>query len=88
AYNARGAIWHIKREYDKAIADYDEAIRIDPKHARAYNNRGLAWYARGDYGKAIADHTEAARLDSKYAIAPTYRGTASRPKEEGKIPRR
>ena len=31
AYNDRGNAWQDKREYDKAIADYNEAIRLDPK---------------------------------------------------------
>ena len=34
AYNNRGVAWHAKKEYDKAIADYTEAIRLDPKDAR------------------------------------------------------
>ena len=29
-----------KREYDKAIADFTEAIRLDPKDAEAYSDRG------------------------------------------------
>ena len=32
-----------KKDYDKAIADYNEAIRLDPMYAPAYNNRGNAW---------------------------------------------
>ena len=35
--------WSDKKEYDKAIADYNEAIRLDPKDANAYINRGMAW---------------------------------------------
>ncbi len=36
-----------KGEYDKAIADFTEAIRLDPKDARAYYNRGVAWTGEG-----------------------------------------
>ena len=32
-----------KGEYDRAIADFNEAIRLDPKYAVAYNNRGEAY---------------------------------------------
>jgi len=35
-----------KQEYDKAIKDFDEAIRLDPNNEMAFNNRGLAWPAR------------------------------------------
>ena len=29
-----------KKDYQGAIADYDKAIELNPKDARAYNNRG------------------------------------------------
>ena len=31
AVAARGGTWSLKGEYDKAIADFTEAIRLDPK---------------------------------------------------------
>ena len=55
-----------KGEHDKAIADCTEAIRLDPKDAKAYCNRGVAYGSKGEYDKAIADFTEAIRLDPKY----------------------
>src|SRR5213082_1238932 len=55
-------------EYDKAIADYDEVIRLDPKDVSAYIYRGCAYHGKGDYDKAIADYDEAIRLDPKYAL--------------------
>ena len=67
--------WPTKKgEHDKAIADYTEAIRLDPKDAEAYCNRGLAYGNKGDYDKAIADYTEAIRLNPKYAEAYYNRG--------------
>src|SRR5262249_39416693 len=38
-YN-RGNIWQRKGDYDRAIADYDNAIRLNPQHAGSYMNRG------------------------------------------------
>ena len=35
-----------KKDYDKAIADRNEALRLDPGHPRTYNNRGIAWSTR------------------------------------------
>jgi tetratricopeptide (TPR) repeat protein len=73
-HGARGADWLNKKEYDKAIADFDQAIRLDPKDAYAYHNRGLAWSDKKEYDKAIADYSEAIRLDPKDAWA--YNGRA------------
>lgn len=33
---------------DRAISDYDEAIRLAPRFALAYNNRGEAYVAKND----------------------------------------
>jgi tetratricopeptide (TPR) repeat protein len=67
-------VWTDKREYDKAIKDFDEAITLDPKYAHAYYNRGVAWYSKGEYDKANCDFTEAMTLDPKYANAFYNRG--------------
>jgi tetratricopeptide (TPR) repeat protein len=63
-------------EYDRAIADYTEALRKDPRSAAAYVNRGLAYFKKGMDDQAIADYTAALRLDPNNAIAYTNRGGA------------
>jgi tetratricopeptide (TPR) repeat protein len=63
AYVARGLAWQAKGNLDRALADYSEAIRANPKDALAYNNRGLLWREKGDADRAIADLTEAIRID-------------------------
>ena len=45
-YIDRGIAYENKGEYDKAIADYTEAIRLDPKDAKAYCSRGWAYGKR------------------------------------------
>jgi serine/threonine protein kinase len=65
-FNNRGNAWLKKKEYDIAIRDYDEAIRLDPKGA-AFFNRGLAWAEKNEYDKAIKDYDEVIRLDPKGA---------------------
>jgi tetratricopeptide (TPR) repeat protein len=61
-YYNRGISYAEKGEHDQAIADYTEAIRLDPKGATAYNNRGDSYAKKGEYDQAIADYTEAIRL--------------------------
>ena len=53
-------------EYQKAIADYDRAIQLDPQYAAAYNNRGNAYYDLKEYQKAIVDYDRAIELDSSF----------------------
>ena len=67
AYNNRGMTYNGTGEYDRAIADYSEAIRLNPKDPAAYNNRGNAYSRKGEYDRAIADLNEAIRLDPKRA---------------------
>ena len=45
-----------KNNYGKAIADYTEAIRLDPNMAIAYRNRGVSHARKGDLDKTIADY--------------------------------
>ncbi|MGB6537992.1 MAG: tetratricopeptide repeat protein [Xanthobacteraceae bacterium] len=62
----RGDAYREKGDYDHAIADYTEAIRIDPKNISPLINRGMAYYAKKDYDRAIADYDKAmdrCRLD-------------------------
>ena len=62
--------------YDRAIADFNEAIRLNPSYALALGNRGLVYAKKDSYDRAIADFDEAIRLDPKYAIAFRGRGVA------------
>ena len=75
AYNNRGETWRAKGDIDRAIADYTEAIRLDPKNSNAYLNRGLVWDNKDDIERAAADYNEAIRLDPKNANAYNNRGT-------------
>ena len=51
----RGAEYYRKNEVDRAMADYDEAIKRDPNYAVAYSNRGIAYRDKGEHDRAIAD---------------------------------
>jgi tetratricopeptide (TPR) repeat protein len=68
-YNNRGIAYNNQGDYDRAIADYTEAIRLDPKYAGAFSNRGTAYRNKGDNGRAIADYTEALRLNPNLTAA-------------------
>jgi tetratricopeptide (TPR) repeat protein len=65
SYDNRGYAYSQKGDYDRAVADYDEAIKISPKNAEFYNDRGNAFFGRGDYDQAIADYDQALKIDPK-----------------------
>src|SRR4029077_11145106 len=82
AYYYRGDAWRAKDDPDRAIADYSEAIRLDPKNAEVYVNRGIAWGKKKDYDRAIADYSEAIQLNPKHLLAHYSRGFAWHEKKD------
>jgi len=82
AFNNRGIAYYNKKDYDRAIQDYDQAIRLNPSFADAFNNRGNAYYYKKDYDRAIQDYTEAIRLNPSFALAFNNRGNAYRDKQD------
>ena len=70
-----GLAYYKKTDYDRAIADYNRAIEIDPKYARAYGNRGLAYYKKTDYDRAIADYKRSVAIFEK-AVGPDHPNVA------------
>src|SRR5262245_33795759 len=63
AYVGRGLAYSDKGDLNHAIADFTEAIRLNPKDALAYSNRGLTYVNKGEYDRAIADYTAAIRIN-------------------------
>jgi tetratricopeptide (TPR) repeat protein len=69
AYNARGVAYFGRGDLDLALADFNQAIKLDPKMAAAFDNRGLTWGRKKEYQKAIADYDQAIKLDPKLVSA-------------------
>src|SRR5262245_3265628 len=65
-------------DLNQAIAEFTEALRIDPQSAAAYHNRGVAYARKGDHDRAIADFTKALRFDPDDAVTYRCRGRAYR----------
>jgi tetratricopeptide (TPR) repeat protein len=67
----RGIIYNARRQFNKAIADFDSAIKINPNFAAAYLNRGNSYFFQRHFDKAHADYSKAidlqvAELDYAY----------------------
>lgn len=70
------------RNYDKqgnynyAVAEYSNAIKINPKHTEAYISRGSLYETKGDYKTAISDFSKAIDIKPNNAISYYRRGKA------------
>jgi len=73
-YSNRGNQRERMGDYERAIADHNEAIRTDPTYAAGFMHRGNAYARHGEFDRAIADHSEAIRLAPKDADAFYNRG--------------
>jgi Flp pilus assembly protein TadD len=62
-WSDRGHLRILIRDYDGALKDEAEAIRLDPKLARAYFLRGAAFGDMGNSANAVSDIRTAVDLD-------------------------
>ena len=77
-YTNRGVEYELKKDFEHALADHDQALKIDPKNPAAYMNRGNTYASQGDFEHAIADFDQAIKFNPKYAEAFFNRGMAKR----------
>jgi len=60
--NERGLEAFEREEYEVAIAEFNEAIRLKPEDGAAYFNLAVLYNCQGEREKAIAQYSEAIRL--------------------------
>jgi tetratricopeptide (TPR) repeat protein len=53
AWNRRAVLWFTTKNYDRAIADCEMVLRINPVHFGALHGLGLCHAALGNYSAAI-----------------------------------
>jgi len=66
---ARAGVFTRKDQIERAIADYDAALRLDPAQADLLNSRGELWWKKGDRPRALADFAAAIKLNPDHAAA-------------------
>jgi len=73
-YSNRGDRYLNNGNYDQAIAEYTQAIELDPSLTSFYYNRGLAYSNKADYDNAISDFSQVIRMNPKDGGAYFERG--------------
>ena len=77
-YLRRGNEKSLSGDFEGAIREFTQAIRLNPKFVSAYVNRGIAKSDLGKLNAAVADYDVAISLDPDYALAYVARGVAKR----------
>ena len=65
-----------KGQYDQAMADFHQALKIKPEDADPYYMLGVVYLKQGQHDRAIADFTKAVELAPNFAKAYCNRGVA------------
>jgi len=63
------------KDYDRAIVDYSDAIKLNPNYVAACNYRAQVHSLKRDFRRAIADYDETITLDLSNASAYSGRGS-------------
>jgi len=73
-YRVRGQVFTFKNDLERALADLDQAIRLDPADPSAYTLRANVLANQKEYDRAIVDANKALQLDAKSALGYAMRG--------------
>ncbi len=76
AFLNRAAAYIAKGDFDRAILDSDEALRLAPNEPFAFFNRGSGYAGKGDYDRAIHEYDTGLRLKPDDVEALRNRGNA------------
>lgn len=75
SFIARGKAYFVKKQYDEAVSDFEEAARQDAEAAEAHFGLGNALSSKGDLRGALKSLDLALRLDTEFAAALLVRGS-------------
>ena len=75
AYNYRATSdAKAKKEFEKAVEKFNDAIVLDPKLPEAYNNLGYCYRKLGNLQASLGAYAKAIDLNTNFAQAREYRG--------------
>ena len=74
-YSHRGMIFSVLKNYNQAIKDFSQAIRLNSNNAKAYYNRGVILHKLEDLPAAIVDFNKSASLFLKQDQIKNYQNS-------------
>jgi len=87
AYREHGIVAYRNGDLDAAIADFDQAIQLDPKFSVAYIDRSIVFYRLRKFDRAFADIARAKRIEKTGSGKPTPVSASSPAQSTTKKPR-
>ena len=72
-YLQRGTMLALAKDFEGALADYNQYLQYDSQDGKAFRWRGIAYFELGKYDAAMKDIQEALNLDANDEIAYMYR---------------
>ena len=74
AYIDKGIENSQKGQYDQALQEFGQALKLKPGDAATLTYRGVVYYAKGQSDQAIKDFDQAIKSDPKFGRAYYQRG--------------
>lgn len=71
-YSNRGIIYSRRGEYEKALADHNKAIELEPTMAQPYINRGNVYHHMQNLDAALQEYQKAIELATTPDYLPYY----------------
>ena len=68
-HNLRGTACYRLKDYDAALASFEDAVRLDAGRHDSFYNRGLAKHRQGKLADAIKDYQQALNLNPAFVEA-------------------
>jgi len=75
-YKARAALSSDRKEFDRALGDWNKVVELDPEDPSTYFGRGNIRLTRREWAQAVGDFTQTIKIDPEHADAHRARAFA------------
>jgi tetratricopeptide (TPR) repeat protein len=66
----------LQGDCDRALADCNQLLALEPRNAQAYANRSIVYHFKGDVRQALLDYTRALQIDPQCLLTGMNQGLA------------